>query len=187
MTSEYSNPQAASGEVVKRLRFIGEQLCTLVTQSQGTSNDWKLYDIEWIDVNGAILTEFTELWAIDFAGVKTLLATLAEDGTPYTLTGTKTLKKNIGTTAPTKQGQITLNGSTWSPTSNIESYSYAVIKVNNILTPPTFTDSNNITNDLYEGESATYSTIIGTTYFDVTNVEISANAGDIIKIYYTAI
>jgi hypothetical protein len=167
---------------------LNELICAIKSNTPSSSSqDWELYDIEWVDVNGANLTEFTELWKIDELGVRTLIATLDETGLPYTITGVKTLKKNVGTVTTTKQGQITLNGGTWNPTLLMTDYSYTVIKVNSTSNPPTFKDSINIVNDLYEGESASYQLISGTDSFDITNVEIEANAGDIIKIYYTSI
>jgi hypothetical protein len=177
---------------MRDLTFIqskfNELICAVKSNgSSSSSKDWELYDIEWVDVNGTTLTEFTELWKVDDAGVRTLISTLDETGLPYTVVGTKTLRKNVGTSVTTKQGQLTLNGATWNPTLLMSDYSYSVIKVNNPLNPPTFTDSINITNDLYEGESSSYQMIAGTTSFDITNVEIEANAGDIIKIYYTSI
>jgi hypothetical protein len=93
--------------------------------------------------------------------------------------------KTISGTEPQliNQGRVSLTNDTWSPTSNMTSYSIRVHNVNTPGTPPTYTDSYGVTTTLYQDEMIIFNLSPGE-IMDTTPL-VLAQASDIIIITYT--
>ena len=155
-------------------------------------NDWELLKVELIDDvandgTGA-LVPFNDIYSIEKDGTKTLILTLDNKGLNYTVLGTKRTFEELGNTAKTSARATVLNGiGSWSPSVTTSVFSYYVVAVGNIATPPTFTDSSGNVTPLYEGENNIYEVLDDTINFDITNISIDTLAGDIVKISFSEI
>lgn len=165
---------------------------TKLEKALGNGSDWELLEVELVDDQandgtGAIIP-YSELYKVDPDGTRTLIATVDQKGANYTLVGTRRSASEIGVLAKTGANQFVLRGpATWSPTEAMQQFMYAVINIATPLVPPTYRGSNNVVSELFDSESSEYIVLSGTDKFDVTNIQITANTGDIIKISYNEI
>ena len=156
-----------------------------------STDDWELLEVELVDDvagngTGAIVP-YSELYKVAVDGTRTLIATVDNKGANYTLLGTRRSANEIGLPTKTAANQLLLDGASWSPSAMTSIFSYIVISVASALTPPTYKGSNNVSVPLFAGESGEYNVIDGTTSFSSTNILITAQAGDKIKISYSEI
>ncbi|MEM9526921.1 MAG: hypothetical protein AAGA31_09950, partial [Bacteroidota bacterium] len=133
------------------------------------------------------LINYVEVRLIDpETGATTLVATKTEDlSADYTVQGTPRNGSEIGVNARTAPFQETLPVGTWMPSLLVDSFAYAVYTVADTLNPPTFTDSDGNTDSLFEGESANFSLSDNTEALNTTNIQITVNSGDVVKVYGT--
>jgi hypothetical protein len=153
-----------------------------------TGATFKLCYIDDTASDGSNLVEFVRIISIDSTGTATAIGDFLPDlVTPYTVIGTVETSETIGSPAEIKQLMATVeDGGTWSPTSLVRSYSFIVVTVGDINTPPTYTDSNSNSTDLLIGESGTFS-LDGEADLMETTPTFSTNTGDLIRINYTTL
>lgn len=137
------------------------------------------------DQTGA-LVNYVQLFLAGADGTTTLIGTKTQDlSADYTVLGTPRNATEIGVNAKTAAFQETLPVGVWVPGALVDSFTYAVFTVGDTLNPPTFTDSDGNVDDLFAGESPGYTIISDTVSFDTTNIKITVNAGDVVKVYGT--
>ena len=157
----------------------------------GIIGDWELLEVELIDdvVGNAsgLLIPYSELYTVARDGVRTLISILDNSGATYIPVGTRRIPSELGVPAMTGANQIVIDGTTWTPSPMVVIFSYVVLAVANPLTPPTYKGSNNIPVPMFIGESGSFEVIDGTTNFSNSNIVITAQSGDRIKISYSEV
>lgn len=79
---------------------------------------------------------------------------------PYTVTGTVTDCSDVGAPTQLVQRRVLIQGaSVWNRPNNVQSLTYKVRRLGNILTPPTITDNTGNVTPLFIGDVETYSTV----------------------------
>lgn len=136
------------------------------------------------DQSGA-LVNYVEVRTVDpVTGLTTLLETLTEDlSAAYVVLGTPRNGSEIGVNARTAPFSELLPVGDWTPSPLVESFAYAVFTVGDTLDPPTFTGTDNVTTDLYQGETANFQLSDNTEALNTTNLKITVKAGDVVKVY----
>lgn len=175
-------------------RYINEngsvQTPVLPFQVDNSDPTFEIITVDLIDDtlnDESNLVNFSKIYRVDHDGTRTLIGTVDEKLQDYTVVGTEKTYLEIGTNAKTITGQLVLSGSNWSPTESMTSFSYSVISVADILNPPVFINTDLTSHELYQGESVKYDLIENTEKFEISNIEITVPAGDIVKVYFTQI